>query len=218
MPLTPVTREAMRALVLDFLGTNANDKFYTTTKLDRHINIAYSKLTQEIQLLSPSWSTKIVTLTADAPDGRTYSASLQVPQLTDFSRALRVRKTNDSGEILSEVSDETLEDGSGACYSIIGEDEWMVLQTSKGVTAGIPLWMKYEFNPTFGALDSDTPEAIPASHHHVIALDAAQLLFALGGESTLPKELAEWRLDDKANLFLKVGRRSTTTVTTRREE
>lgn len=213
-----MNRSELELLTWSLLGARSTDRFFTIEKVDTQLNLAHSRLVQEMQLTNPDWFRKKQLLNPDvALTGRVYSLATQSSPIVDFSRVLVLKVGDAQGRCLEEVRDEYLDDTRDLLYSIVGPDEATVFETSLGVDPGRKLYLKYEYNSTFGPDPSSEPAGIPAYAHPIVAFDAAEILFSLGAEGAFPDRQATVRNDMKASLFLKIGRRSMAAVTTREE-
>lgn len=203
-----MNRSQLRQFLWDLLGTKPSDPFYPTLRVDTMLNTAEGRLAEEARRQAPDMFRVTKTLAADGGVGRVYSLASQAPPITDFHEVLALRLTDANGQRLRQVPDGDLDMFSGGFYSIIGTDAALIITTDSGVAAATPLYLKYSRKTSAWPNPSDSPESVPIDFHDVIALNAAEMLFALGGEASVPPEIASWALDRRSAFWTHIGRRS----------
>lgn len=203
-----MNRSQLRQFLWDLLGTKPSDPFYTTLRVDTLLNTAEARLAEEVRRQSPDIFRVTKTLLADGGAGHIYTLATQAAPILDFHEVLVVRLTDANGAKLRQVKDDDLEMFSGGWYSLTGMDASLVLTTDAGVADAVPLYFKYSRKTVAWDNPADIPESVPKDFHDVIALNAAEMGFALGGEASVPAEIAAWSLDRRSALWSHIGRRS----------
>jgi hypothetical protein len=203
--------------VLTLLATTSDDPLYTPVLLTSYINDAVHQLLDDIQKQNRSYLTKEVLLTPDpatqpswatAPI-MTYTFATQSPPITDFSMYQEIRKTNEDGDLLRESPADLLRDAGNGFFYISGTDDSPVLRLSRDTEQGLNLYLMYTYWPPDMVAGTDFPGGIPVQYQDVIALETAQLIFSLGGESVCPPDQMRQWMNRRAALVAHVGRRGT---------
>lgn len=196
------SRATLRDKVVGYLGTKSSDPFYKkedgTSRINDLIDDAYSGILADILQLNPEYLHKQTTLTASPADSRTY------PLPDDFAGWISVKIRDSRGTELIQVDRADLVNSRSQSFSLYGPDVDGVLETSEGVTAGVDLYFLYRYWPTAMTDDAHAPSAIPVAFHEVVALDAAEMAYAMGDEQRFPVSYAVRRDDRKAQLFMHV--------------
>lgn len=200
------SRATLSTLLRTYLGTAADDPFYSDTVVNATLQEAYDDLLSEILRANPSYLQKPVTLAADGAASHLYTLATQAVPIVDFAGWLEVRWTDTNGSLLRECRQDELRDAGVDYFSISGPDQSAVLETSVDSDAGVPLFFRYRFWPAAFSGDSDTPAALPERFQSVVALESV-FAFGFGGEQRCPPELRERWITRKANLLAHVGRR-----------
>lgn len=203
-----MNRSTLRQFLWDLLGTKPTDPFYPTLRIDTMLNTAEGRLAEEARKQAPDMFRVTKTLAADGGAGNVYTLATQTPGIVDFHEVLSLRLANANGLRLRQVPDGEIEMFSGGFYSLTGNDANTVITTDAGIASATPLYFKYSRKLAAWPNPADSPESIPADFHDVIALNAAEMLFALGGESGVPDEIARWALDRRGAFWNHIGRRS----------
>lgn len=200
------SRGTIKTSILRFLGTESDDPAYDDDVLDPIVQEAVDSLRTDIDLANPGYNATEVTLTADSSTSRNYTFATQSTPITDFSRWLEVRWTDEDGLLLDECRLDELRDAGSDHFAIIGIDSAPTLKVSKDSEAGQDVWLRYTAWGADLASDSSVPGGIPLRFHDVIALEALYV-FGLGGEERLPPELYTRWVDRRAQLMAHVGKR-----------
>lgn len=190
--------------LLIYLGTKSTDPAYPAATRQMLINRAYLELVSDTHDLDPGYHSSNTTLQASDPTSHVY---IDLP--ANFAKVVVLRVENENGVALTEVRREEIVAAGDfmPAYYLQSWDENAVITTSSGVSAGTPLWLEYSYWPNELANPGDVPE-LPKAFHDVIALKAAEIAFALGGEQKMPPELKA-HLDDRVGQFwFRVSRRS----------
>lgn len=207
-----MTRGEVKTLIRNWLGTTADDAVYgdqapgVSAVLDTAVQGAVDDLIDQIHLQSPQYLSKEIGLTPDMPSTNDYSLALQDPPITDFAKWLELRITDENGSTFEECRrDEMLSAGSGY-FCITGPDDNPVIHTSPDTQSGLAIWLRYAYWPDDLADDSTVIPAIPRRFHDVVALEAL-FVYGVGGNSRIPPELAQRRLDRHGRLMAHVSKR-----------
>lgn len=200
------TLATLRDMTYAYLGTTSSNQQLTIARVDRWLNDAYNALVED---LPGSFLISTATLTADSSTSRTYTLTSQATPITDWRQFREVRLTNNEGVILLPVDYDQLRILQGDTYSVRGNDHALIVETSPGQPAGSALWVVYSTWPAEMSATSDIPSAIPYRYHDLIALGAAELGFASGGEGRFPAEYAARKQDRYAQFLDHVTRRGT---------
>lgn len=203
-------RSALRTKVFTYLGTRSTDPFYKnedgSSRIDGLLQDAYNAIVSDILLTNPEYLQKVETLTSA---DHTYALP------ADFAGWIDVRLNTSTGTPLTQCDMEFLPSTFGTEFAISGPDQDAVLTTSGGVEAGVDLYLLYRYWPLDWTQDTDSPDVVPSKFHDVVALDAAEVAFALGGEQVMPPKLVALKEDRRASLLLHVGRRGVQATTAR---
>lgn len=205
----------LRERVYAYLGTTAADQAYTPARVGVWLNDALNALAAD---LPGEYLVAAATLAPDGGAGRVYTLTSQSPPITSLRSMRAVRLRDAEGQRLREVPYDDLGAWGGPAYALRGPDEAAVLETGRGVESGAALHAVYATWPAELAGDNDTPSAIPAHFHDLLALEAAKLAFASGDESRWPETYEERRRDRTAQFLAHVGRRSGAPATQRAVE
>jgi hypothetical protein len=208
-----VNLSQLQESVYAHLGTTSSDRAFPSAKVTRYLNDARNELVAE---LPGGYRQTSATWAADSATARTYTLTSQTPAVTGLVRVLQLRLRDSEGSRLREVRFDQRNEWSGYAFAVTGADETAVVTTNQDVEAGIALYAEYETWPAELATSTDTPSEIPARFHDVLALMAAELAYASGGEGRFPGELREKLHDRRAQLWAHAGRRSLD-VSTQRE-
>jgi hypothetical protein len=201
-----MNRAQVKSLIRTYLGTGSDDPAFSDAVLEPVIqNVVYG-LIAELHLANRSYLAKSVTLAADGAASHVYTFGSQSPAITDFAYWLEVRLDDADGSALEEVRLDELNDAYGDSFALSGPDGSVVLTTSKGTTAGTPLFLKYGYWPAALTSDSDAIPGLPAQFHEVVALESL-FLFGVGNEGQRPPELRERWMNQRAALWSHVGTR-----------
>jgi hypothetical protein len=187
------------------LGTTASDRAFLPEKITRYLNDSRNELIPE---LPGGYRQGSATWVASSATARTYVLASQAVPVTGLVRILALRLRDAEGTRLTEVRYEQREEWGGYAYAVTGPDEAATITTNRDCEAGIDLYAEFETWPSELAVAQDTPSEIPARFHDVLALMAAELAFASGGEGRFPAELARKLEDRRAQLWSHTGRRS----------
>ena len=199
-------------MLLSLLGTTSDDPAYSSTILDPLLQAAIDGLLTDILLQNPDYLASTATITAASSTSHTYNVG---SQQSTFARWLSVRMTDENGAHLREAQRYDDLDRAGPGYFIVsGIDSSAVLTTSADTTAGVDLWLRFQYWPTALGDDSDVPGGIPLRFHDVIPLEAC-FVFGLGGEGRRPPELAERWMTRRGQLLHWVGKRGPQNTRTR---
>lgn len=206
------TLSALRTQVLAYLGTSANDRAFPPSRLTQWLNDEYHSLVAD---LPGSFLLRRATLAADSATGRVYSLATQATPITTWRQFRDVRLavadgTAGEGAQLEEVDRADLESWRGPSYAVYGVDDAVQVETSPDVAAGADLDVLYTYWPTDLSGDNDVPAVIPAAFHDLLALGAARLAFASGGEGRWPAEYEARRTDRQAQFVHHCGQRAGT--------
>lgn len=202
------SRATLRRQVTGYLGTVETDPEYRyadgTSKLDTYLDDAYHALVEDLRLASPELYVKAVAL--PAVGANSYPLAGPAP---DLLGVVRLTATDSRGARFRPAPVEALnEPAGGLCYALVGLGSGAQIVTGAGAAADLPLYLVYDADPAWGAGDAAEPAGVDARFHDVLALAAAQLAFAVGGESRFPPEFAERLLDRRGQLIFWAGRRA----------
>lgn len=200
------SRSSIVTSIRRYLSVASDDPEYTDDILNPIVQEAADSLVTDINRQNPSYNAATVTLSADSASSRVYTFATQSSPITDFSRWLEVRWTDEDGLELSEANWNDLRDAGSDAFTITGIDSAAVLRTSKDSEAGKAIWLKYTQWPAELTGDSSVPGGIPLRFHDVIALEALYA-FSLGGEQRTPQELYNRWIDRRGQLIHHVGQR-----------
>lgn len=209
------TLSKIRAKVYGYLGTTSTDRAYPAAAVNGYVNDALNELKADAP--SGLWYQR-ATWTADSATGRTYSLATQSPAVTSLHRIVEIRTQSTTGPKLRELTFEQLPAWDGLTFAVTGADEAATVTTGDAVAAGATLYVVFEAWPAELSADSDTPSWLAGRFHDVPALMAAEIAFALGGESRMPPTLATKLLDRRAQLQSHWKRRSLDVTLTRAPE
>ena len=202
---------ALRSLTYVYLGTVNTDPAYPATTVTTLLNAVANKYIADAHEMAPSYLRKVATLTATSPTARTYNLP------ADFSRWLDVRLNNSDGSQLEERRDDEMnEPQSGYVFSVTGPDGSAVLTTHSSVSAGVPLYLKYAYQPAEMVNDGDSPASwMPAQFHDLLAREAAIDAFGLGDEATPSPVFLQETIDRRGQYWYHMGRRGIQPMTVR---
>lgn len=208
------SRGTIKLWLRNLLGAKTDDTWVDDVVLDPIIQQAADALLALIHEANPAYLSKSQALAADSGTSRNYTFATQAPAITDFSRWLEVRFTDQDGAKLSHARLEELPFAGGSYFDITGTDDTPVLVTSPATTAGVALWLRYAFWPVAMTDDNASPGGIPSRFHDVVALEALYA-FGIGGEERRPPELeVQWQ-NRKGQLVAHVARRGVAPTLTR---
>lgn len=199
----------LRTNTLIYLGTTAADKAFPSATLNFLLNNAVNGLLADVDEANPSWLRVIATLAAQSPTSHLYTLP------ADFSKWLEVNLDDKDGAPLTEVKDDELDGTGGYVFSLVGPDHATTLTTGDTIATGNPLYLKYRAWSVDLSGDADQPDMIPRKFHDLIAMNAADEGFSLGGESSPTPEFQRRRADRHAQLMMHVARRGVEVMTTR---
>ncbi len=196
------------------LAAESDDPAYSDTILNPIVQKCVDSLELDINIQNPFYNSTTVTLAADSSSSRLYTFATQSTAITDFSRWLEVRWTDEDGLELHEVKGDELRDSGQDHFAISGIDSAPTLQTSKDSEAGKDIFFRYTVWRDDLSSDGSVPGAIPLKFHDVIELEAL-FAFALGGEQRRPPELYTRWQDRRSQLIHHVGQRGAQNSRTR---
>lgn len=200
---------AIRSLVYTYLGTQSTDPAYPSATVTSLINAAANAYIADIQQLDPTYLRTTTTLSPTAAGARTYTLP------ANFAGVVEVRQTDADGARLAQVRDDELAiNDYRACFAIYGADGSATLET-RGVTAGVTLWLKYRYQPSELSATTDSPSWMPAQFHDLLAREAAIDAFGLGAEASPSPVFMQTTADRRGQFWQHVTVRGVTPRTTR---
>jgi hypothetical protein len=199
-----VTPAEVRALMRVYLGTSEDDPAFSDTALT---TLAQNAVRALLADYPEGVLVTTTTLRPSAADPHYYGLGQQEPQILDFFVVDEVRLNDSTGAALREVPYPQRNAWGAAGYSVLNFDALAAIVTTPATTAGAPLFLVYQ--PTIPPLVEGQPIAgVPVAFHDVVALDAARMAYAAGGEQRWPDTYELERQDRRAQLFAYLGRRS----------
>lgn len=198
----------LRGLFYVYLGTKSTDPKFPTSTANALINAAANKYAADVQQQNASW---LESETSLASATRSYALP------ANFAGALDVRLTDEQGQQLIEVRGDELAAAAGMpAFAITGPDGTSGrLKTSRGVTEGAALWLKYRYQPAELVNDIDVPSWMPSQFHDLLAREAALDAFGLGNEGEPGSLFVQELFDRRAQFWAHIGRRGVAGTSTR---
>lgn len=180
------------------MGVDADDPAYPTDMLDQFVLDAVNEMDAD---MPPDYTVLTATLAADTPTtGRVYSLASQTTPITNLKQIREMRLTDADGIELREVRYSERNMLGSPAYSITGPGGAPVITTTPATAAANALFMVY--TPWVGTVSEAAQlTVIPDQFHDVVALKAAMMGFAAGGEADPPGWLVR-RLQDREQQWL----------------